>query len=163
QMEWNNPPEGRRVSSFDQLFRTALTGVVAALLAAAPTWGPNPERDDGPLADALFKIANEFQNLWHQHSQSLRLSVLETVSDDGENIHILLDLLRLKVRYDRIAWRMRPLALAHEALCESGYDDLAARWRSRIAEKTVELSDELLKELNERETRYGVKLRTVRD
>src|SRR5262249_23528190 len=24
QMEWNNPPEGRRVSSFDQLFRTAL-------------------------------------------------------------------------------------------------------------------------------------------
>jgi len=263
QMEWNNPPEGRRVSSFDQLFRTALTGVVETLLAAASTWNPSATGEEGPLADALFKIATEFQNLWHQHSQSLRLSVLETVSDDddwepvkgfvtkyggdlftvpflglsnmrgilargveewldhetangesstkrprlvtdwdagtvdrkrtarsaevvlqalvehydeyrdynttttqsdyGENIHILLDMLRLKVRYDRFAWRMRPLALAHEALCQRGYDALAARWRSFIAEKTMDLADELLKELNERESRYGVKLRTVRD
>jgi hypothetical protein len=263
QMEWNNPPEGRRVSSFDQLFRTALTGVIETLLAAASTWDPSATGEEGPLADALFKIATEFQNLWHQHSQSLRLSVLETVSDDddwepvkgfvtkygsdlftvpflglsnmrgilargvaawldhetetaeanakrprlvadwdagtvdkartakaaevvlqalvehydeyrdynttttqsdyGENIHILLDMLRLKVRYDRLAWRMRPLALAHESLCQRGYDALAARWRSFIADKTVEMSDELLKELNERETRYGVKLRTVRD
>ena len=262
QMEWNNPPEGRRVSSFDQLFRTALTGVVETLLAAS-MWDENATGEEGPLADALFKIATEFQNLWHQHSQSLRLSVLETVSDDddwepvkgfvtkygsdlftvpflglsnmrgilargvsawldheiengengtkrpklvsdwdagtldrtriarsaevvlqaliehydeyrdynttttqsdyGENIHILLDILRLKVRYDRFAWRMRPLALAHEALCQRGYEALAARWRTFIAEKTVELADELLNELNEREARYGVKLRTVRD
>ena len=263
QMEWNNPPEGRRVSSFDQLFRTALTGVVETLLSAASTWDEATTGEEGPLADALFKIATEFQNLWHQHSQSLRLSVLETVTDDddwepvkgfvtkygsdlftvpflglsnmrgilargvsawldhetetdtggakqpklvtdwdagtvdkprtarsaevvlqalvehydeyrdynttttqsdyGENIHILLDMLRLKVRYDRFAWRMRPLALAHEALCQRGYDALAARWRSFIAKQTTELSDELLTELTERESRYGVKLRTVRD
>ncbi|MCS6864122.1 MAG: hypothetical protein RMJ56_10065 [Gemmataceae bacterium] len=262
-MEWNNPPEGRRVSSFDQLFRTALTGVVDTLLTAATRWHPETTSDHGPLADALFKIATEFQNLWHQHSQSLRLSVLETVADDddwepvkgfvtkyggdlftvpflglsnmrgilargvaawldhqtehsdangkrpklvadwdagtldrnrtarvaevvlqalvehydeyrdynttttqsdyGENIHILLDMLRLKVRYDRLAWRLRPLALAHEVLCQRGYDSLAARWRSFIAEKTMDLADELLQELAERENRYGVRLRTVRD
>jgi hypothetical protein len=86
-----------------------------------------------------------------------------TQSDYGENIHILLDMLRLKVRYDRLAWKMRPLALAHEALCQRGYDELAAHWRSMIAERTLDLADELLNELNERETRYGVKLRTVRD
>jgi hypothetical protein len=263
QMEWNNPPEGRRVSSFDQLFRTALTGVVETLLAAAADWGGDSADEDGPLSDALFEIARRFQDLWHQHSQSLRLSVLETINDDddwepvkgfvtkygsdlftvpflglsnmrgilargvsawldhetenaentgkrpklvtdwdagtvdksrtaraaevvlqalvehydeyrdynttttqsdyGENIHILLDMLRLKVRYDRIAWRMKPLALAHEALCQRGYDALAAVWRARIAEKTVDLADQLLNDLNERETRYGVKLRTVRD
>jgi hypothetical protein len=263
QMEWNNPPEGRRVSSFDQLFRTALTGVVETLLAAAATWDERHTGEEGPLADSLFEIARHFQNLWQQHSQSLRLSVLETVSDDddwepvkgfvtkygsdlftvpflglsnmrgilargveewldhetehgettgkrprlvsdwdagtvdrkrtarsaevvlqalvehydeyrdynttttqsdyGENIHILLDMLRLKVRYDRLAWRMRPLALAHEALCQRGHDALAVRWRSFIAKETLELADQLLKELNERETRYGVKLRTVRD
>ena len=44
QMEWNNPPDGRRVSSFDQLFRTALTGVVETLLVAAADWG----EDAGP-------------------------------------------------------------------------------------------------------------------
>ncbi|HEY1189196.1 MAG TPA: hypothetical protein VGE74_16200, partial [Gemmata sp.] len=53
QMEWNNPPEGRRVSSFDQLFRTALAGVVETLLAAAATWGEDATGEEGPLADAL--------------------------------------------------------------------------------------------------------------
>ena len=43
----------------------------------------------------------------------------------GEHIHILLDMLRVKVRYDRLAWKMRPLSLAHECLCQRGYDALA--------------------------------------
>ena len=87
-----------------------------------------------------------------------------TQSDYGENIHILLDLLRLKVRYDRFAWRMRPLALAHESLCQRGYDALAARWRAFIAEQDRRSSPtNCSTELTERESRYGVKLRTVRD
>ena len=49
QMEWNNPPDGRRVSSFDQLFRTALTGVVETLLVAAADWGEDAG-PDGPLS-----------------------------------------------------------------------------------------------------------------
>jgi hypothetical protein len=261
QMEWNNPPDGRRVSSFDQLFRTALTGVVETLLVAAADWeedaGP-----DGPLSGMLFQLAEAFQDLWVQHSQSLRLSVLESVNDDddwepvrsfvkkygsdlftvpflglsnmrgilargvaawldheaeregsgkrprliddwatgdverartaraaevvlqalvehydeyrdynttttqsdyGENIHILLDFLRVKVRYDRFAWRLRPLALAHEVLCKRGNDDLAGRWRDFIAEKTAGLAEELLDRLGALEVRHGVKLRTIRD
>jgi hypothetical protein len=261
QMEWNNPPDGRRVSSFDQLFRTALTGVVETLLAAAADWGEDAG-PDGPLSGMLFQLAEAFQDLWVQHSQSLRLSVLESVTDDddwepvqsfvkkygsdlftvpflglsnmrgilargvaawlnhevehgdadrrprlvedwaagnldrsrasrsaevalqalvehydeyrdynttttqsdyGENIHILLDFLRVKVRYDRYAWRMRPLALAHEVLCKRGNDALAARWREFIADKTAGLAEELLDRLGALETRHGVRLRTIRD
>jgi hypothetical protein len=261
QMEWNSPPAGRRVSSFDQLFRTALAGVVDTLVASAPAWGGDAG-PDGPLGGMLFKIAEEFQKLWVEHSQSLRLSVLEAVSDDadweavrgfvtgygsdlftvpflglsnmrgimargvaawldheaefadpdrrpklvddwqdgkldkprttrsaelvlqalvehydeyrdynttttqsdyGENIHILLDFLRLKVKYDRAAWRMRPFALAHEVLCRRGQDALAARWRETIQSRSSRLAEELLDELSKREARYAVRLRTVRD
>jgi hypothetical protein len=261
QMEWNSPPTGRRVSSFDQLFKTALVGVVETLLAAAADWADDAG-GDGPLATMLFKIAEDFQKLWNEHSQSLRLSVLEAVADDsdwdsirefttkfggdlftvpflglsnmrgilargvaewlnhevenadpnkrpklvdaweegkldrtrtaraaelvlqalvehydeyrdynttttqsdyGENIHILLDFLRLKVKYDRVAWRMRPFALAHEVLCRRGQDALAARWRDFIANKTRQVSDKLLEELTKKENRYAVRLRTVRD
>ncbi|MFO0798856.1 MAG: hypothetical protein U0804_15395 [Gemmataceae bacterium] len=260
-MEWNSPPTGRRVSSFDQLFRTALVGVVDTLLASAPAWGKDGA-PDGPLAAMLFRIADEFQKLWVEHSQSLRLSVLEAVTDEadweavrgfvarygsdlftvpflglsnmrgilargvgpwldheaefadpdrrprlvddweegkldkprtvraaelvlqalvehydeyrdynttttqsdyGENIHILLDFLRLKVKYDRAAWRMRPFALAHEVLCRRGQDALAARWRETIQGRTQKLAEELLEELGKREARYAVRLRTVRD
>jgi hypothetical protein len=261
QMEWNNPPDGRRVSSFDQLFRTALTGVVETLLSAAADWGEDAG-PDGPLSGMLFQLAEAFQELWVQHSQSLRLSVLESVADDddwepvrgfvkrygsdlftvpflglsnmrgilargvgawldheanrddvdkrpklvddwaegdldrnrtaraaevvlqalvehydeyrdynttttqsdyGENIHILLDFLRVKVRYDRYAWRLRPLALAHEVLCRRGNDDLAAKWREVVADKTAGLAEDLLDRLGALETRHGVKLRTIRD
>jgi hypothetical protein len=261
QMEWNAPPAGRRVSSFDQLFKTALCGVVEALVAAAPGWG-DEAGPDGPLATLLFKVAEEFQKLWTEHSQSLRLSVLEAVTDDadwdavrgfvtsygsdlftvpflglsnmrgilargvaawleheaehadtdkrpklvdewengaadksrtvraaelvlqalvehydeyrdynttttqsdyGENIHILLDFLRLKVKYDRVAWRMRPFSLAHEVLCRRGYDALAARWREFIQGRTRATSEGLLDELAKKEARYSVRLRTIRD
>jgi hypothetical protein len=262
QMEWNSPPEGRRVSSFDQLFRTALVGVVETIVAAAAEWGDEAGAD-GPLSGMLRHVAESFQDVWSQHSKSLRLSVLESVADDddwepvrafvkeyggdlftvpflglsnmrgilargvanwldhevevgdapdrrpklidawedgaldraataraaevvlqaliehydeyrdynttttqsdyGENIHILLDFLRLKVNYDRLAWRMRPLALAHEVLCRRGQDELAARWREFVTAKTKPMADELLGELAAREAKYGVRLRTVRD
>jgi hypothetical protein len=86
-----------------------------------------------------------------------------TQSDYGENIHILLDFLRLKVKYDRVAWRLRPLALAHEVFCRRGQDAIGARWREFIASKTRGVADELLDELTTREVQYGVKLRTIRD
>ncbi|MBX9624760.1 MAG: hypothetical protein K2X82_13215 [Gemmataceae bacterium] len=260
QMEWNSPPSGRRVSSFDQLFKTALAGVVDTLVTAARDGG-DEAGPDGPLSGMLFKVADEFGKLWNEHSQSLRLSVLEAVSDDGdwdavrsfvtsyggdlftvpflglsnmrgilargvanwldgqaegdddkrprlvdawadgdldkaktaraaelvlqalvehydeyrdynttttqsdygENIHILLDFLRLKVKYDRAAWRLRPRALAHEVLCRRGQDALAAKWRESITNKTRNVADTLLKELAEKEARTGVRLRTIRD
>ena len=41
-------------------------------------------------------------------------------SDYGENLHVLLDFLRLKAAYERDNWRMRPLVLVHEVLCRRG-------------------------------------------
>src|SRR5207302_4728840 len=72
-MEYNDPPSGRRVSSFDQLFRTSLVGVVEALLAAAADW-TDEAGADGPLSPMLFQIAESYQDLWVEHSRSLRLS-----------------------------------------------------------------------------------------
>lgn len=260
-MERNDPPEGRRVSSFDQLFRTAVTGTVDALLTAARDWGEDAG-EDGPVAAALRQMADSFQSLWVDHSVGLRLSALEAVldkddwdelrkfvrtyggdlftvrfltlsnvrgilaqgtadwldreaeqgdpegrpklvadwadgkidrgpaarlfevvlqslvehydeyrdynttttqSDYGENLYILLDFLRLKVTYDRYAWRLRPMVLAHEVLCRRGFDRLAAKWRDFLAGQTDRLAKELLGTLAAREAEHAMKVRTVRD
>jgi len=261
-MERNDPPDGRRVSSFDQLFRTAVISVVDALLTAAADWGEDAA-EDGPLAGAVRQVADSFQTLWVDHSVGLRLSALEAVlerddweqihgfirtyggdlftvrfltlsnvrgilgqgavawldreavqgdadgrpklvedwaeeavpdrtrtarqfevvlqslvehydeyrdynttttqSDYGENLYILLDFLRLKVTYDRYAWRLRPMFLAHEVLCRKGFDRLAGKWREFLATRTEKLSRELLADLSTRETEHAMKLRTVRD
>jgi hypothetical protein len=82
-MERNSPPSGRRVSSFDQLFRSGLRGVTDTLLVSARDWGEEAA-EDGPLAAALKQVGESFQSLWIDHSQGLRLSILESVLDDQD-------------------------------------------------------------------------------
>lgn len=86
-----------------------------------------------------------------------------TQSDYGDNLQVLIDFLRLKVQYDRFAWRMRPLALAHEVLCRKGHHAIAERWRDNIGENLKQRSEELLAELDRKEREHALKLRTVRD
>ncbi|MGL6075974.1 MAG: hypothetical protein ACRC8S_17595 [Fimbriiglobus sp.] len=258
-MERNDPPEGRRVSSFDQIFRSAVTGIVDSLILSSKDWGEDTG-EDSPTAVALKQMSDSFRALWVDHSLGLRLSSLETAlekepweslknfirrygndlftvrfltlsnirgilgqgggvwldrqytetedygrlvqevaektvdrtqtikqfelvlhclvehydeyrdynttttqSDYGENLYILLDFLRLKVAYDRFAWRLRPMILAHEVLCRRGFDRLAAKWRELIASQSESTSKELLEQLTLREHEHAVKLRTIRD
>ena len=86
-----------------------------------------------------------------------------TWSDYGENLYVLLDFLRLKAKYERYAWRMRPLVLAHEALCRKGLPDVAEKWEKSIADFSRPLAAELMEKLAEKEAEHAVRLRTVRD
>ncbi|MFO0937207.1 MAG: hypothetical protein U0798_11915 [Gemmataceae bacterium] len=85
-MERYVPPSGRRVSSFDQLFRTALNGTIEAVLTSAEAWRSSnqlakgdEDGSNGPLAIALRTIVETYFELWKDHNQSIRLSVLEVV------------------------------------------------------------------------------------
>ena len=42
------------------------------------------------------------------------------LSDRGEMLYTLLDFLRLRADYDRLAWNLRPVVLAHEVLVRGG-------------------------------------------
>ena len=261
-MELNGPVEGPRKSDFDRLFRTALRKVVEVLLDAAVQWDEEQAVGTSAFTNILRAIAKSFLDLWSSHSQMLRLSTLEAVSNDedwiplrnfirkygrplftshfmilgnlrgilhrgvgpwldalreqdedngpellledldnevldrpqvqrwieivlhtieeqyeeyrdynttttqsdyGDNLAVLIDFLRLKVQYDRVAWRMRPLALAHEVLCRKGHHAIAERWRENIAENLKPKSEELLMELTAKEEEHALRLRTIRD
>ena len=84
-------------------------------------------------------------------------------SDYGENLYILLDFLRLKAAYDRQAWRLKPLFLAHGILARKGHAELALAWQRAFAELTGEQSGQFLERLGFIEQKHGVRLRTVTD
>jgi hypothetical protein len=86
-----------------------------------------------------------------------------TQSDYGDNLYVLMEFLRLKVQYDRYAWRMKPLVLAHEVLCRRNQMEIAKSWVERISEESVELSETLLAELVKLEGLHAIRLRTIRD
>jgi hypothetical protein len=76
-MEQASPPEGRKVTEFDRLFPVALRATVDAVLDLAADPAGGLSEDD--LRDALRRVTDPYFALWIEHSQSLRLSVLETV------------------------------------------------------------------------------------
>jgi hypothetical protein len=84
-----------------------------------------------------------------------------TQSDHGEMLHALVDFLRLKNGYDRVAWNLKPVALAHRILVESGRSTAAALWRRAVEERTREAADNHQKGLEQLAQRYGMRLPTV--
>jgi hypothetical protein len=86
-----------------------------------------------------------------------------TQSDYGENLHVLLEFLRLKALYERHAWQFRPLVLAHEVLARRGRDAAAIRWEHSVARFTQERAARHLEQLTRLERARGVHLGTVAD
>jgi hypothetical protein len=84
-------------------------------------------------------------------------------SDYGENLHQLLDFLRLKAGYERHAWRLRPLTLAHEVLARRKRMDLAVSWQEAFVRLTHDLAEQYLDKLAGLERTHGMRLRTVAD
>ncbi|HEY1380290.1 MAG TPA: hypothetical protein VGF55_26040, partial [Gemmataceae bacterium] len=80
-MEQASPPEGRKVTEFDRLFPVALQASVHAVLDLAD--GPGG-LSDAELQDALKRVTDPYLVLWVEHSQTLRLSVLESVQSAVE-------------------------------------------------------------------------------
>jgi hypothetical protein len=76
-MEQASSPEGRKVTEFDRLFPVALQATVGAVIDVANDRAAG--LSDRELQDALRRIADPYLVLWIEHSQTLRLSILETV------------------------------------------------------------------------------------
>jgi hypothetical protein len=86
-----------------------------------------------------------------------------TQSDRGECLHILLDFLRLKAEYERIAWTLRPVNMAHRVLARLGVPEAAEAWRGRMRDETQDTAAELIEKLKKLEAQWGVRLACIAD
>ncbi|NIP87179.1 MAG: hypothetical protein GTO03_17110 [Planctomycetales bacterium] len=86
-----------------------------------------------------------------------------TQSDRGEMLYTLLDMLRLRVTYDRYAWNLIPIEQAHEILVREGHETAAEFWRNEMARRTSEMADQLGQQMSQLEDEHGMKLTTIAD
>ncbi len=86
-----------------------------------------------------------------------------TQSDRGEMLYMLLDFLRLRVRYDRVCWNLRPIFWTHEVLVRGGCHMSALQWRRALAERIGSEADMYLEQLGALQTRYAMRMPTVAD
>ena len=111
-------------------------------------------------AERILQII--LQTLIENYDHLRDYNATTTQSDYGDNLHRLFDYLRLKARYDRAAWLLRPLNLVHETLARRAGMP-AALWRSRVEDITRDSAQKYVQDLAKLEKTHGIRLATIRD
>jgi hypothetical protein len=114
-----------------------------------------------PRQDAARQLAIAIEAVVENYREYRDYNATTTQSDHGELLHTLVDFLRLRNAYDRVAWNLKPVYLAHKILVRGGRPAAAGLWRSAVAERTLEAADGHQAGYAALCERYGMRLPTV--
>ena len=84
-----------------------------------------------PLDEAAHWLDTAIEAVVENYGEYVDYNSITTQSDRGEMLYTLLDFLRLRANYDRMAWNLRPVAVAHETLVRCGRDGAAESGAAR--------------------------------
>ena len=86
-----------------------------------------------------------------------------TQSDRGELLYTLLDFLRLRARYDRVCWNLKPVVMAHEILVRRGHKRAAQTWRRALRVRITEEADKFEKRVAELQKKHAMQMPSIAD
>ncbi|WP_437202356.1 hypothetical protein [Planctomicrobium sp. SH664] len=86
-MERKWRPKGQAITEFDRLFAIALRSTLQSLVGSVQTWSTG-EVDTEELIDALNRVLDPYQWLWHEHSRTMRISAVDGLrkEEDWEEV-----------------------------------------------------------------------------
>jgi hypothetical protein len=88
-MEFEHPQGPGAITEFDRVFQIGCKAIVRALVTSSEDWSPprdraNKQYADNELIALLEQTAESLLRCWLAHSRGVRLSVLESVSDEKQ-------------------------------------------------------------------------------
>ncbi len=86
-----------------------------------------------------------------------------TQSDQGEMIYVLLDFLRLRGKYERVCWHLKPVIWAHETLVRNRQLNVARKWRRALAERVGTESKRFIDECDGLRKKYSIQMGSIYD
>lgn len=116
-----------------------------------------------PREQAVEQLSLAIEAVVENYREYRDYNTTTTLSDHGEMLYALIDFLRQRAAYDRVAWNLKPVVWAHEILARRRRDDAAMMWRDAFAERTRDVSDAHLQRLAALSQQYGMQLPTVSD
>jgi hypothetical protein len=114
-----------------------------------------------PREEAAKWLSLALETIVENYREYRDYNTTTTHSDHGELLYTLVDFLRLRAAYDRVAWNLRPVVVAHEILVRHNRPVAAELWQQALAERTAETADANLARFEELCSQYGVRLPSV--
>jgi hypothetical protein len=111
--------------------------------------------------EVSFPLELIYQIVVDRFDRFIEYNSTTTQSDYGQQFHAFLDFLRLEIGYDRDAWNLMPVSIAHEVLVRRGRPEAAQIWEEVFSMKTEEMADKHLADLVQLERKYGMRLPSV--
>lgn len=116
-----------------------------------------------PIKEADRWMTLVYESLIDHHTEYLDYNSTTTQSDRGDMVYMFLDFLRLRVRYERIAWNLKPVMWAHEVLVRGGLDNAAMMWRRNLSERIGSEAELFVQRLRKLQAEYAMRMPTVAD
>ena len=74
---------------------------------------------------------------------------------------MLLDFLRLRARYDRVSWKLKPVAWAHRILVREQKNNVARMWRQSLLERVSGEADKFQASYQTLRKKYSMQMASV--
>jgi hypothetical protein len=119
--------------------------------------------DEQTLEDAAEQLTLVLEAIVENYGEYRDYNSTTTQSDRGEMLYTLLDFLRLRTKYDRVCWNLKPVVLAHEILVRRGEEQAARMWRKALTDRISDEAEQYMKKLAELQKKYAMRMPTVAD
>ncbi|NQU20006.1 MAG: hypothetical protein HQ567_01890, partial [Candidatus Nealsonbacteria bacterium] len=118
---------------------------------------------DGPLqrGETVGHLEVILEAIVENYAEYIDYNSTTTQSDRGEMLYAFLDFLRLSASYDRVAWNLKPVVIAHEVIVRRGHGQAARIWHRAVARRTAIMADDHLARLERLTKRHGMRLPSV--
>jgi hypothetical protein len=113
------------------------------------------------LREAAKWLTFALETVAENYTEYRDYNATTTQSDQGDLLFAFVDFLRLRNDYDRIAWNLKPVVLAHEVLVRRGRSAAAGEWRRALVGRTEEAADDFGERHAELCAEYGMWLPTI--
>jgi hypothetical protein len=114
-----------------------------------------------PRDEAVRWLELAIEAVAENYAEYVDYNSTTTQSDRGEMLYTLLDFLRLQTSYNRVAWNLRPVMMAHETLVRCGCPEAAEIWRQAVTQRTTEIAQDHLRRFGNLSRQYGMRLPSI--
>ncbi len=115
------------------------------------------------LSDASRHLSLVLEAVLENFSEYRDYNSTTTQSDRGDLIYTFLDFLRLRTKYDRVSWHLKPVVWAHQVLVKNQVNGVAGRWRRQLADRVEGEAERYLADLKKLQAKYSMRMPTVAD
>jgi hypothetical protein len=113
--------------------------------------------------DAVYHLTLVLEAVTENYGEYRDYNSTTTQSDRGELLYTFLDFLRLRTKYDRVCWNLKPVVLAHEILVRRGCKQAAQLWRRALRERIDTEADKFVERLKKLQKKYAMQMPSIAD